>query len=655
MHWPERDGILSYMADRKNFSRYNMRCGILMHAEEGARRISDLKLPDLDARYLVLTGSDLPGTNSISFLGRTMPLIAKETISYPDQIVLALFAPDYESAELMMREVRLETEPLSEPAEPASLPDSLEYGWGEMDENAEGKYRSTETVFTLTGMTRRNRRVYTVTAWMEGSNMHIEAPTQWVELVRETVERATGYPRRNIIVHILPYTAKHDEFLFEPAMLAALAATAAIRTGLPSEIRTEGFFSRPAVTVKRKVLLDDDWKPVFETAEMTVDQGAFAFAPQEYQRQAMTGLIPPYPLKGFRGTVRIASSAAHPASFCGSLGYSEALASTEYHISRLAEHAGTTPGLYRAAIEKDKRKFTDYIPGFDLNLVKRCSAEVASASSYERKWSANAFQKEEFGLLGYIKGIGIAEGAGIAGFSTTLSKETGFSAMITYTQKHNVTVNTSALNHPGTQKLWKKRISERLTPERPEGVMFLDPGPDTLDTGPDVLARIVSSFTLQLESASKRLAVLKETEKLPVSLKFDAENTYYPCEFENSGYGAVVCEIMIDKATMIPSVIGVWASFSFPTIMDRTSLENAIRRTIMMTLQENGMYIPLSFRIDLRISEEGTDDTISSVQQLARGLTLGALSNALHQATGDRISSLPTSAEEINMAFGEGL
>ena len=257
-------------------------------------------------------------------------------------------------------------------------------------------------------------------------------------------------------------------------------------------------------------------------------------------------------------------------------------------------------------------------------------------------------------ILIYIFDMG-AEGAGIAGFSTSLSKETGFSAMMTYTQKHNVTVNTSALNHPGTQKLWKKRIAARLTPDRPEGVMFLDPGPDTLDTGPDVLARIVSSFTLQLESASKRLAVLKETEKLPVSLKFDAENTYYPCEFENSGYGAVVCEIMIEKATMIPSVIGVWASFAFPTIMDRISLENALRRTIMMTLKENGMDIPLSFRIDLRISEEGTDDTISSVQQLARGLTLGALSNALHQATGDRISSLPTSAEEINMAFGEGL
>ena len=73
----------------------------------------------------------------------------------------------------------------------------------------------------------------------------------------------------------------------------------------------------------------------------------------------------------------------------------------------------------------------------------------------------------------------------------------------------------------------------------------------------------------------------------------------------------------------------------------------------MMTLQENGMNIPLSFHISIDIKEEGTDDTIASVHQLARGLTLGALSNALSQAAGNRISSLPISAEELNTAFGE--
>ena len=80
-----------------------MRCGILLRAPEGQCRITDLSIPELDSRYLALTGNDIPGNNTFSFLSGNMPIIAKETLSYPGQIVLALFAPDYESASLMMR------------------------------------------------------------------------------------------------------------------------------------------------------------------------------------------------------------------------------------------------------------------------------------------------------------------------------------------------------------------------------------------------------------------------------------------------------------------------------------------------------------------------------------------------------------------------
>lgn len=639
------------MADSKNFSRYNMRCGLLLHASEGGVRISDLVLPPLDARYLVLTGSDIPGSNEISFLGRTMPIIAKETVSYPGQIVLALFAPDYESASLLMREISVKTEPIEDLAEP-DLPDSLEYGWGEAPED-DGNLKEIDTEFRLRRIYQRNSRLYTVTAWMEGANMHIEAPTEWMELVRSTVERATGYPRRSIVMHALPYTAKHDEYLLDPAVLAAIAATATIRTGLPSEIRSDGVFSRPEIIVRRSISVDGDGKPIAERVQMTVDQGAFAFAPEEYQRQAMAGLIPPYPLKSYHASVRIASSPNHPAAFCGSLGYSEALASTEYHISRVASLLDRTPSLYRASIEKDKRKFTDYIPGFELDEVKKCLREADDASSYDRKWSADTFQKEDFGILGYLRGIGIASGAGISGFSTTLSKELGFSAMMTYTQKGNVTINTSALQHHGTISSWKKRIAERIIPGRPDDVMFLSYGPDTIDTGPDVLSRLVASFTPQLESAARRLSVLKDSEKAPVSLRFDAENTSYPCEFENSGYGSVVCGIRIDRSSMIPMAMEVWGSFAFPSIMDRISLINSIRRTILLTLRENGISIPLSFRMHISIRETGTDDTVSSVQQLARGLTLGALMNALAQAIGSRAAELPVSAGEIEKLYRE--
>ena len=114
-----------------------MRCGILLRAEEGNRRITGLSIPELDSRYLALTGNDIPN-GIFSFLSGSMPIIAKENISCPGQIVLALFAPDYESASLMMRNVKLETEETEEAEEAEiTLPDSLEYSWGETQEEEE--------------------------------------------------------------------------------------------------------------------------------------------------------------------------------------------------------------------------------------------------------------------------------------------------------------------------------------------------------------------------------------------------------------------------------------------------------------------------------------------------------------------------------------
>ena len=64
-----------------------------------------------------------------------------------------------------------------------------------------------------------------------------------------------------------------------------------------------------------------------------------------------------------------------------------------------------------------------------------------------------------------------------------------------------------------------------------------------------------------------------------------------------------------------------------------------------------GMVIPLSFRLHLELRETGTDDTVSSVQQLARGLTLGALMNAVAQAIGSKAAELPVTDEDLELLY----
>ena len=313
-----------------------------------------------------------------------------------------------------------------------------------------------------------------------------------------------------------------------------------------------------------------------------------------------------------------------------------------------------TPYQYRLSMEKEKRKFTDYLPGFELEEQKETAARAVQASTYERKWSANMFQKGDFSLLGYIRGIGMATGSGISGFSTGFSKKSGFSAVMTFTQKGNVTVNTSALCHPGIMRKWKKIISDRVIPGHPEHVMFLDYSGETADTGPDVLSRITASFTSQLDSAAKNLAVLKESEALPVSLRFDAENTYYPCEFENAGCGTAICEIMISESDYTPIVTELWAALTFPEILDESTLLGSVKRAFLTSLSENGVTIPLDFRMHITINATGVEGPVAAVGELVRALTEGALANALYQAGGKDAAVLPTSARNLEEVFGKG-
>ena len=361
------------MAERKNFSRYNMRCGILVRASEGGLDLKEIRKPETDSRYLFLTADDLLGANSIRIGESRIPLMASGKTAFPGDIIMAIFAPDYESAEIMKREISIETEKTDKRDGEVEVPSPLEYGWGEFatPEDGERKYRTTESEFVLSHVAQPSLRSFAVTAWTDNANLHIEAPCEWMELVRTAVSDSTGYPRKNILVHPAKYTSKHDEYFISPAVLAVLAASAAIKTGLPSEIKDRAIYSRPEITVKRSTLTDEEGKPLSETVAMTVDMGAYPVMPDEYQRQAMAGLIPPYPLKQFNATVSIKTSERYPASFAGSLGYSEALASTEFHISRLAEDASMTPYSYRASVEKEKRKFTDYLPGFELEEQKK--------------------------------------------------------------------------------------------------------------------------------------------------------------------------------------------------------------------------------------------------------------------------------------------
>lgn len=647
------------MAERKFFSRYNMRCGLILRAEEANLNIKEISVPTLDQRFLLLKAEDIE-KNEVEFLGSKMPLLADTKISYAGEPILALFGPDFESVELTLRQIKVITEPIQE-EEGISLEDEISplfFSWGQDEAirtEEENQYKIVDSEFTLEPVTYISNLRYTVTANKEKDILYLNLPTEWPDFVKSTVSKAAGIEDKAIILKQVKVQNKHDEYLFMPAIYASLAAIATSRLALPVEMRAVGESARAGMVFKRHTILTEDYRPISESVEVEVDQGAFIFAAEEMQRQIMTGLIPTYQLKSFIAKIVTTKSSKHPASFSGSLGYAESLAATEFHSARILEKNGSTPAMQKAK-DKNRTRFTDYAPSFELehigNLVKRIEKE----SVFDRKWAANNFQHNTFSLVGYLKGIGLATGTGIAGFSTNFAKETDFTSIMTYTQKKNVSVNSFIKNNDKLIKYWKNLISSKIEDEgTADNVVFLEQGPNATDSGPDVLSRYYSCFTSQLAAAAKKLNVLRLDDKLPVSMKFNIENTFYPCEFEHSGFGAIITEVKISSITFDPVVTEIWANFSLSHMIDKLDTYNRARSSILTALEESGAILDKSFKLHLYIDvKEANSETLSSIEAIARSLTIGSFANALYQAAGVKTSSLPTSAAKIERALNGG-
>lgn len=688
------------MAEKTNIPRLNMRYGVIYTSENAGRRIKEIKIPELDQKYFILKASSLQGENMLDFAGSEMPLMTDDEIRYPEEPVLAIIAPDFESAAIVKKEIEVETE------EEGILDDEPlyqeDYGWGGIEDfragwkevvkkekpvkeaekeeqqeeekpvegEEEGKekevkeegesseekekeeeevivheYRKIESSFSLNPIKYTSYSFFTATCWQEGSSLHVMVPNQYPALVADTVARATGFERKKIIVHTSQFSENNDEYLLYPVIVAAITASAALSLRCPVEIKSRAINRRGSIKTKRITYLSPELKPVAEEVVHTIDIGAFKMLEREIHRQAMTGIIPSYPLQAFKASIKMEKSFNYPSFIYSSMGYTEALAATEYHSSCMAKEIGMNPYEFRLWALKDKRKFTDYLPAAQLSDIKKLLTDTAMKSSFSRKWSSNDLGKSNSSLLGYTKGVGISAGIGIAGFSTSFVSEHEYQAKITYTQRGAVVLDTSAYSRGTAVSFWKRILSEELELKSEDSVLFANNEHTTIDSGPKILSRFICSFSRQLQANARKLKSLKETEKLPIAIKFEVENRFFPCEFEESAYSAMSIEVMLSDSSLTPVVKEVWASYSVGLIANGEILLSSIKHLILRTLIENGMAIDKDVKINISFARRDSE-SIAAVTSITKALVLSSLTSALEQAIGKKVV-LPISPTEI--------
>lgn len=690
------------MADKTNVPRLNMRYGRLYTSDEAGKKISEINIPEFDQKFLVMKAGDLLGDNKLSLAGSEIPIMADGSVLYPEQPLVALIASDYESATIAMRSISVSFSEESEEEEENLYQE--DYGWGNIEDYRNGwkevikkekteekapqeekseetehssedkeesetnkesegeneeeqpeekeeeeviihEYRKTETSFILKPVEYSSYTFFAATCWSEGANLHVMVPTQYPQFIADTVSSATGYERKKIVVHTSQYHESYDEYLLYPAIVAAIAANASLMLKCPVEIKTRAYNRRGGIRTKRITYLSPDLKPLAEEVVHTIDIGAYPMLEREVERQAMTGIIPSYPLQAFKASVKIEKSFSFPSFIFSSMGYSEAMAATEYHSSALAKEIGMNPYEFRLWAYKDKRKFTDYLPAIQMAEIKKLLTSIAMKSSFSRKWSANDLGRSNPSFLGYTKGIGLASAIGIAGFSTSFVSEHEYQAKMTATQRGAIVIDTSAYSRGTAVTFWKKLLKDELELTSEDSVLFSNAEHSSLDSGPRILSRFICSFSKQLQATARKLKALKETEKLPIAITFDVENRYFPCEFDESAFGAMAIELMLPDTSYIPVVKEVWADYSVGPIANSDILMTSVKQIILKCLDENGLKTDKNMSLHITFSRRDSD-SIAAVTTLTRGLVISSLKSALEQAIGKKVS-LPINAEEI--------
>ncbi len=650
------------MAERKNFSRYNMRCGLVLRADKACVRLDGFDMAELDARFLLITAKDIPGENTIEVMGTKIPLLADDYISYIGQPLLVLFGPDYESTELALEKIKPITSAFEEnhKAQEPALPPHLVFSWGKENEEELLKQKQAmkkvESTLWVLPSTLKSHVRYDVLSWGEANGtIHVQTPTQWPELVKKTVAGATLLNGDSVFVHNEEYLARYDEMLITPALYGAFTAIATMKTKLPCEMRDERTSRLTGLEFSFTSWLDEENKPRHEEVDVIVNQGAYAINGEEIQRQIMAAIVPKYNLDSYSVNISSVAFPTVPSLFSGSSIYSFSSAAVALHNTHLSQHAESNPLSFPLLVNMDATRFTQWTPKHDLTALNEKVKSLAARSDYARKWSAASLHTGILGLQGYLYGIGLSSGLAISGLSTSAAKEYSFLSQISYTAKKNITINGSIPLSISQDKTLKDLISQYFNrgQDTQDTVLFLENGRRSPDTGPDILSSYNTAFLTQLMKAANKLSSLIDGDNGPVDLNFNAQNLSLPCDYEYSGYGAAVCEITIPKVSLDPIAQKLWLDMSLALPSTR-GVVRKIKSIAIETLSSLGAKISDKFSIDVSFTPDKKDASLySSIENTTKMLVTGAYTTALWQVLGEKSSlTLPTLAADVDKIIG---
>ncbi len=634
--------------------------GIIIHSSIESGSILGHSTIEKDEPFFIVDASSVIGNDCISVYKENLPLFASHAVKYKGEPVLALFGPDLESVTIRARQLEIDYQNVATTmSENILKPHSpIEYTWNDVEvfrtpENTSftGNYVDEKNCSTEDSYTRAQ-------AWQENDILYVSVPTQWPFHVQDSVANACGRTKKSVVVINEEHYSAHDEKLIWPSVLASIAALATIKSMKKVVLYSRNPTYKSQVAIKRETILDESKKPVAEVVHVDIDQGAYPLFSFEMVQQVIAGLLPLYPLKAFYASIQIIESHSPPSHFFGSLGYTSALFSTEAHTSAIARHLKKNPANWRIKEYCEYEERNSVIHTLSIGQLKDLLSETVEASDFARHHAVYSLQSQKSQhlstFLNYSRGIGIACGAGISGFSLDSALHRDSKIEITL-ENNSIIVNSSFFPSKKTKTLWYSVISEELSVE-PSIIHSVPRNTSSMiDSGPEVLSLDVARSIEMIRQVCATIRSKRFQEPLPISASVSAKSTISTpsAKFESSNWGCLTLEIEIDTITLTSVARRVYARFLCTHVMNKEQLASKFRHVIYSTLYDFNL-IPEHHNgdpplIDINVKSSNESNIPSSATQSLRAMVYAAYASALSSATGEEISSLSfTSSQHIH-------
>jgi CO/xanthine dehydrogenase Mo-binding subunit len=373
----------------------------------------------------------------------------------------------------------------------------------------------------------------------------------------------------------------------------------------------------------------------------------------EMANQLIAGLVPLYPLISLSISITFNTSRRRPAHFFGDLGYSDALCSTETHYSALAKLSGYNPLTWRLKFASESSTHSQVIRSDKYAKLKELIATVSDSSDFQRKNAAYEMQAQMRVKLStffnYSRGVALACGAGISGFSSECRSLPQQPVQITLKPNNKVEVNTSFYTIGSSAEIWRQIISEELQVAKSD-ISFVEEQKEMLDSGPSVLSANSGRMPQQIQKACNQIKEKRFVQPLPIceSVLSPKQPGMKGSMFLSNSWVATVLELEIDSVTLRPLVRRVWCAVSLSRVFEEQSLRSKIRHTIVTTLREAGALLSHSdtFTIEITIKDEGQQIS-SSITGALKGVITSAFVSALEQALGFPVGKIPVDGNTL--------